>query len=535
MLFNSYSFVFVFLPLSLAGFYGFSRFGRSIGAAWLILTSFTFFGIWNPRYIPLLLASIIFNFGIGMRLHANSKRPARQKAWLIFGIITDIAVLIYYKYLASVIGFAVGLGLTSMAVPSIILPLGISFFTFTQIGYLIDVQQGVVQDRSALNYALFVTFFPHLIAGPILHNREIMPQFGEKHTYRFSTENFVVGSVMFTIGLAKKCLFADPIASRVSDGFAASGHLSLPGAWLLMLTYAVQLYFDFSGYTDMAIGIARMFNVKFPVNFNSPYKASSIIDFWQRWHMTLTRFLTLYLFNPLALAAARRRTTRGLGVSRTAQKQPLVFLNMVAIPLLITMGLAGIWHGAGLKFFIFGLLHGVYLTINHIWRNMRPRFNAKPGRLEELGSWLLTMIAVLVALVFFRAPTMAVAWQTFSVMVGAHGWGGHFLAKPSFNLFASLGMIFATHGAAAATAGLKVIEAAMHDVEIVLLWLIVLAMPNTQQIMLRYEPVLGIVKPGRLKSMIWGPSPGWALTVGAVGALAAMAISGTTDFVYFQF
>ena len=535
MLFNSYGFVFAFLPLSLAGFYGLSRFGRGMGAAWLILTSFAFFGAWNPRYIPLLLASIIFNFGVGMCLHANSEHHARQKAWLIFGITIDLAVLIYYKYLASMIGFAVGFGLTGMAVPSIVLPLGISFFTFTQIGYLIDVQQGVVQDRSALNYILFVTFFPHLIAGPILHNREIMPQFQEKRIYRFSAENLTIGSVMFTMGLAKKCLFADPIASRVADGFASPGNLTFSGAWLLMLTYAVQLYFDFSGYTDMAIGIARMFNVRFPVNFNSPYKASSIIEFWQRWHMTLTRFLTLYLFNPMALAAARRRTARGLDISRKAQAQPMVFLNMVVIPLLITMGLAGIWHGAGLQFLIFGLLHGVYLTINHIWRNIRPSLKTKPGRLEHLGSWLLTTVAVLVALVFFRAPTMAAAWQTFSIMAGVHGWNGHLMAKPSFNLLASLSMIFAAHGAAAATSGLKTIEMAMHNAEILLLWFIVLAMPNTQQIMRRYEPVLGVVKPSSLKNLVWRPTAGWAVAVGAVGALAVIAISGTTDFVYFQF
>ncbi len=535
MLFNSYSFVFVFLPLSLAGFYSVGRFGRGYGATWLALTSLAFYGIWNPRFVLLLLASVAFNFGVGVLLHASRERPLRQRAWLVFGIAVDLGVLIYYKYLVALIGFAAGLGLTGLHAPSILLPLGISFFTFTQIGYLIDVQQGVVQDRSLLNYILFVTFFPHLIAGPILHNREVMPQFAQARTYHFSIENLTVGSVIFTIGLAKKCLLADPIAGQVAAGFAAPGHLTLPGAWLLMLTYAVQLYFDFSGYTDMAIGIARMFNVRFPVNFNSPYKASCIIDFWQRWHMTLTRLLTLYLFNPMALAIARRRAARGLPIDRKAQARPAAFLTMIAFPLLITMGLAGIWHGAGLKFLIFGLLHGVYLMVNHAWRIVRPALKAKPGKLERLGNWCLTLAAILVALVFFRAPTMAVALTTIGAMAGAHGMGNITLPTGLLGGAGSLSMIFAQHGAAAATAGLKSIEAAVHTGQVAILWLIVLVMPNSQQILYRYEPVLGRVTPSRLKSLTWRPTAAWAAAIGVAGAFAVMAIAGTTDFVYFEF
>jgi alginate O-acetyltransferase complex protein AlgI len=534
MLFNSYSFVFTFLPLALIGFYALGHFGRASGAVWLVLTSLVFYSFWNPTYVLLLLGSIAFNFAISLRLEAAKDRPARQRAWLAFGIAVDIGILVYYKYLSALIGFATGLGLTSLHAPSILLPLGISFFTFTQIGYLVDVQQGVVQDRSPLNYMLFVSFFPHLIAGPILHNREIMPQFAQERTYRFSGENLAVGSVIFIIGLAKKCLFADPIAGLVTTGFADPAHLTMASAWMLMLTYAAQLYFDFSGYTDMAIGIARMFNVRFPANFNSPHKAGCIIEFWQRWHMTLTRLLTLYLFNPLVLAAVRRRTARGLPVDRKAQARPLAFLRMTAMPLFITMALAGIWHGAGLQFLVFGLLHGVSLTVNHAWRIIRPAlWAAKPGRLERFGNWGLTLAAILMALVFFRAPGMAAALQTVSAMMGAHGSG--IATQGLSSLAGPFGMIFAQHGAAAATTGLKSIEAAVQNGEVALLWFIILAMPNSQQIMNRYEPVLGRVTASRWPRLAWRPTPGWAMATGAIGAFAVMAIAGTTEFVYFQF
>jgi len=535
MLFNSYSFVFAFLPLSLAGFYSLGRLGRRFGASWLVLTSLTFYGIWNANYVLILLGSIAFNFGISVLLHANRERPGRQRAWLAFGIAADLTVLIYYKYLAALIGLAAGFGLTGLQVPTILLPLGISFFTFTQISYLIDVQQGVVQNRSPLDYILFVTFFPHLIAGPILHNREVMPQFAQERTYRFSLENLTIGSVMFIMGLAKKCLLADPLASQVAAGFSAPDHLLLPGTWLVMLTYALQLYFDFSGYTDMAIGIARMFNVRFPVNFNSPYKATSIIDFWQRWHMTLTRLLTLYLFNPIALAVARHRAARGLPIDRKAQSQPKAFLTMIAIPLLITMGLAGIWHGAGTKYFVFGLLNGAFLIVNHAWRIFRPAFKTGPGKLERLGNRVLTIAAILVALVFFRAPTMAEALATLGAMAGTHGLGNIGVPMGLFDASGPFGMIFAQHGPAAATAGLKVIESVMKNGQVAILWLIVLVMPNTQQILCRYEPVLGRVTPGGLMNLIWRPTAGWAAATGIVGAFAVMAIAGTTDFVYFQF
>lgn len=535
MLFNSYYFIIAFLPIALVGFYGLGQIGRGPGALWLVLTSFSFYAFWNPPYVMLLLVSVLFNYGISILLQRYKHQLVRQRLWLGVGIVTDLAVLIYYKYLVALIGVLVDLGFTHLQAPSILLPLGISFFTFTQIAYLIDVQQDVVEDRTLLNYMLFVTFFPHLIAGPILHNREIMPQFAQRSAYRFSLENLTIGSVLFTAGLAKKCLLADPISTQVDAGFSRVGHLAAPGAWFLMLTYAVQLYFDFSGYTDMAIGIARMFNIRFPANFNSPYKASSIIDFWQRWHMTLTRLLTLYLFNPMVLTVARRRVARGLPIDRKAQTRPGAFLTMVAFPLFITMGIAGIWHGAGLKFAIFGLLHATYLTVNHAWRAVRPAIKVVPGALERFAYWLLTISAVLVALVFFRAPTMTEALKLIRDMAGAHGMGQALTLAGVFGQSGPFAMIFAGHGPAASTTSLKAVEAVVQNGQVIILWLIVLLMPNSQQIMCRYEPVLGRIKSSSWTKLVWRPNAAWAAATGVVGAFAVMAIAGTTDFVYFQF
>lgn len=532
MLFNSYEFICVFLPISLVGYYGIGKIGRKAGAFWLGFSSLVFYCAWNPGNVLILVASIIFNYNISKRIEINKFCNGRQRAWLICGIVINLCALFYYKYFGVLISSVTGSGFSPVPMNDIILPLGISFFTFTQIGYLIDVQQDTVKDRDPLNYFLFVTFFPHLIAGPILHNHEIMPQFGKEETYRFSPHNLTVGSMMFIIGLSKKCLIADPISGRTSEAFLSPVHLTVTGAWLLMLTYAIQIYFDFSGYTDMAIGIARMFNVRFPTNFNSPYKATSIIDFWQRWHMTLTRLLTLYLFNPMALAIARMRVVRGLPVDRKAKARPVGFLTMVVLPLMITMGLAGIWHGAGIKFLIFGILHGVYLTINHAWRIIRPGLKAGVGKLEEIVGWGLTIIAILVALVFFRAPSLHVALTILGAMAGAHSLG--VIAFPP-GFMDALSMMFARNGAAASTAGVKTIEMVIQTSEVAALWFVVLVMPNSQQIMSCYEPVLGRVTASGLFKLSWRPTAAWALASGVAGAIAMIAVAGTTDFVYFEF
>jgi D-alanyl-lipoteichoic acid acyltransferase DltB (MBOAT superfamily) len=305
----------------------------------------------------------------------------------------------------------------------LILPLGISFFTFTQIGFLIDTRGGNAHERGFLEYVLFVTFFPHLIAGPIVHHREIMPQFAKKETYFLHWDNLAVGVSLFIIGLAKKVLIADQLAPLAIDVFKHTADKHVLEAWCGVIAYSLQLYFDFAGYSEMALGLARMFNVKFPANFNSPYKSKSIIDFWQRWHMSLTRYFTLYLYNPVSLWIMRRRAAKGLPLLKAGETTWGGYLTMLAGPTLFTMILVGIWHGAGFQFFIFGSLHGFYLCVNHAWRFFGPKSSKAAvtplvSRLDGAWKWGLTYLSVLTALVFFRAKTATDAWLLIQSMLG---------------------------------------------------------------------------------------------------------------------
>jgi alginate O-acetyltransferase complex protein AlgI len=536
MLFNSYLFLFAFLPMAVLGFYAASSLHRRAGTFWLIIISFVFYGWWNPAFVLLLMASILFNYTVSEIIGRLENRPSLQRAALAFGIAANLLVLVYYKYFVSLMHFASTLGLTTTHLPAIVLPLGISFFTFTQIGYIVDVQQGAAKDRGFLSYVLFVTFFPHLIAGPILHNREIMPQFSKESTYRFSMETFVFGLCIFVIGLGKKCVFADSLSDIVAPGFQATDHLGLWSAWNVLLSYSLQLYFDFSGYTDMAIGIAWMFNIRFPLNFNSPHKATNIIDYWQRWHMTLTRYLTLYLYNPIALIITRWRVARGLGITRTTQRTPGGFAAMVALPTLVTMGLAGIWHGAGLQYLIFGLLHGCYLTINHAWRLFRRGHTAQPdSRPVRIGKRLLTFLAVLVALDFFRAPSVGAAVTLLGGLVGLQGLGA--IPMPPFLIahLGGLGQMLAARGLAVNVGGAGFVSAMAQLSWLVILYCIVWLLPNTQQIMQSASPVINETRSGLAGWLTWRPSRSWALVLGLAATTGVMAIGGTSEFLYFKF
>jgi D-alanyl-lipoteichoic acid acyltransferase DltB (MBOAT superfamily) len=315
-----------------------------------------------------------------------------------------------------------------------------------------------------------------------------------------------VGSTMFIMGLLKKTLLADPTALIAAPGFAHPASLGFFAAWHTALAYSLQLYFDFSGYSDMAIGLARMFNIRFPLNFNSPYKAASIIDYWQRWHMTLSRYLNLYLYNPVALAVARRRVARGLGAGRRAHATAGGFASLVALPTIFTMFLAGIWHGAGLQFIVFGLLHATYLTINHAWRIFGPARKAD-GLPARIGSIALTYLCVLAASIFFRAASCTDAVTLLGGMAGLHGTG------PSMPLP----------------------EKAKSLIWLVLLYTIVWFMPNTQQIMRAHEPALGRIQPGPFSELAWRPSLTWAVAAGLGASLGVLALGGTTEFLYFQF
>lgn len=509
MLFNSYIFVMVFLPLALAGFFAAARLGRRVAGCWLIAASLAFYGWWNVSFVPLLVGSMVGNYAAALLLGKLTHRPRRQTWVLAFAVAANLAALVHYKYLAAMFGFLHAHDIIDVAYASPVLPLGISFFTFTQIGYLLDCRNGLARDRSPLNYALFVTFFPHLIAGPIVHNREIMPQFGDAATYRWSAQNVSVGLTIFLMGLLKKCLLADPTSVVVAPGFAHPETLALFPAWHVALSYSLQLYFDFSGYSDMAIGLARMFNVRFPLNFNSPYKAQSVIEYWQRWHMTLTRYLSLYLYDPIALSVTRRRHARGLPTHRAAQATLGGYSAMVLLPTVVTMTLAGVWHGSGLTFLVFGLLHAVYISVNHAWRILRP--HAPDGRLHVVARVALTYLSVLVGAIMFRAPTVGAAVDLLAGMLGVHGVA---VALPDAR--------------AVAHAGLDVAW-------LVLLYAIVWGAPNTQQIMRDYAPALGRIMPGPWPALRWRPEPRWAVAFGCAATLGLLSIGGTGEFLYFQF
>jgi len=313
MVFASYSFLFIFLPIALVGYYLAARLGANYAVGWLVLASLAFYAVWNPAFVILLVCSITFNFAIGRALLAPEREEdTKSRHRLLFiGVAGNLLPLIFFKYLGPALAYARSISLVSPEFDfKVILPLGISFFTFTQIGYLVECNHGGGRDLDIIRYAAFVTFFPHLIAGPIYHIREIGPQLLNPVSCRLRFSNLSVGTSFFIIGLAKKILLADPLAEVVKVGFAHPGDFQMFASWLYALAYSLQLYFDFSGYSDMAIGLGYMFGIRLPINFNSPYKSRNIIDFWQRWHITLTRYLTLLLYNPLGMYIRRRRLAR---------------------------------------------------------------------------------------------------------------------------------------------------------------------------------------------------------------------------------
>src|SRR5580658_10969869 len=293
MLFNSPIFLFAFLPIALVGFAVLGRFGRSSAIGWLALVSIVFYAKWKPAFVAVLLGSMLANFAISRLIARNNRNPRAQNFWLITGIVLNLAALGFFKYLFPLLNFFTHIGVSHRDWGSVVLPLGISFFTFTQLGYLVDLKQGEAEPQGLVSYALFVTFFPHLIAGPILHHKEMMPQFAEERRYGLNRDDLALGLTWFIMGLFKKVMIADMLAPYSDAVFADPVHQSMATAWAGAVRYLLQLYFDFSGYSDMAIGLARMFSIRFPFNFNSPLKSTTVIEYWARWHMTLTRYITL--------------------------------------------------------------------------------------------------------------------------------------------------------------------------------------------------------------------------------------------------
>jgi len=388
MLFNSFAFIFAFLPTSF--FIYFYLNGKKLiklSRWFLLFSSLFFYSWWNYMYLPLILVSILVNYFVSNLLidYQTSRNILPSKrAILYIGLAFNIGILAYFKYADFFINNANYLFTNSYELLNLALPLAISFFTLQQIAYLIDTYEGLVRERNLLDYSLFVTFFPQLIAGPIVHHREMMPQFYDLKNKVFSRNNVRKGLFIFNIGLFKKVVIADTLSIWAINGFDTSTTLSFFEAWGSSLAYTFQLYFDFSGYTDMAIGAALLFNIKLPANFNSPYKATGIIDFWQRWHITLTSFITIYIYTPIIRSFSKAN------------------FNKAMLATVITFLIAGLWHGASWMVVIFGGLHGLGLVMNHYWRK-------KKIKLNSVFSWFITFNFINIAFIFFRSKDLDTA------------------------------------------------------------------------------------------------------------------------------
>ncbi|MGU9850782.1 MBOAT family O-acyltransferase [Pseudomonas koreensis] len=414
MIFSSWQFILLFLPISFFVYFWLNHRRLIIaGKVWLVAASLFFYAYWDIQYLPLILGSIFMNFAIGTGL-AQAYLPAQEnrkphhainrKVVLTTGIAANLLLLGYFKYtdfLLSNINTVLG---TDYPLPHILLPLAISFFTFTQIVYLVDSYRGETAEYDLLNYSLFVTFFPHLIAGPIVHHRQIMPQFASRWTLSIRYSNIIKGLFIFSIGLFKKVVIADSFAVWATAGFDGNHALDFYSAWAASLSYTFQLYFDFSGYCDMAIGASLLFNIWLPINFNSPYKALDIQDFWRRWHITLSSFLRDYLYIPL-------------GGNRSGEFR--TYINLFA-----TFLLGGLWHGATWMFVIWGALHGAALVIHRFWKQLR-------CPMPTALAWIVTFMFVNITWVFFRAKTLDDAMRVLSGMVDFKSAAGQQIAALS--------------------------------------------------------------------------------------------------------
>lgn len=516
MLFNSYGFIFLYLPVVLLGFYRLARINHSYASAWLALASLFFYGYWNPVYVGLLLGSIICNYTLGLWIAKSGVQhdTGRKKQLLTLAVTANLLLLAYFKYANFFIGSINSLAGTQLGLGEILLPLGISFFTFTQIAYLVDTYQGKVKEYNFIHYTLFVTYFPHLIAGPVLHHKEMMPQFGHASTYRFNYENMSVGMTIFFIGLFKKVIIADGIAAYVGPIFTTPETLIFIEAWGGALCYTLQLYFDFSGYSDMAIGLSRMFGVVLPLNFHSPYKSVNIIEFWRRWHMTLSRFLRDYLYYPL-------------GGNRKGKMRR--YLNLMA-----TMLLGGLWHGAGWTFIVWGGLHGLYLVINHGWQALRIKLGQHPERPLSLPmrviSVMLTFLAVVAAWVVFRADNIGAAITMLTTMAG---FNGIVLPDTWLPKLGTPGHWLATAGVTFGPGNRLIGIDAFGWISV--LMLIIWFAPNTQQIMAAYKPALDMPEHDSAKRFLWRPTAMFAALVWLLAFVAISNVSKPSAFLYFQF
>ncbi len=480
MTFNSHAFVLLFLPTTVLGFWLLRRrFGEDSAHTWLIGTSILFYALEGLQGMLAIIPMMASTYGLALLMLSDAPGVRRFNGYLLsVGVVVNSCFLCYFKYQ----GFFV----PEMAdvYMQLLWPLGLSFLVFQNIAFLADVKAGNIRSIAVRDYALFLLFFPKIIAGPIVHYNDVIPQL--KSGRQFRMEHLAVGLFLFSVGLFKKTVIADPLVPYVDEVFQPKPwDVGVPQtvitAWVGVLAYTLQLYFDFSGYSDMALGVSRMFGVKLPVNFDSPLKASSIIDFWARWHMTLTRFLTDYIYTPLMLWVARFRVSRGLAVLRARQATLGAIAQQVAVPSMVTMLVSGIWHGVGWQFVVWGALHGLYLTVNQTWRLFRPRFWRDTLSYERfmrpLGMFL-TISALIIAFVFFRAPTVGSAIDILGGLVGQNG-----LLPYDLQLIQQLDIavpwsVFAVYVHVGPLLWIAALSAA------------VLTLPNSLELLRRYEPAL---------------------------------------------
>ncbi len=531
MLFNSYIFIFAFLPVVVAVYCWVRRYPERMWTiGWLALASLFYYAWWKPEFLLLLLGSIAVNAWFGNLLCGRRLSARAAKTALILGVLFNLGLLGYFKYagfFVTNLNTAFGAG---FSVPQIILPIGISFYTFQQIAFLVDAHRGVVRHFSLLNYVLFVTFFPQLIAGPIVHHGEMMPQFAQRTLPGDRSTDFAVGLSIFCVGLFKKVVIADACAVYADAGYGmlkAGQPLDFASAWITVLAFSFQLYYDFSGYSDMAVGLARLFGIHLPVNFHSPYRATGTIDFWRRWHITLSRFLRDYLYIPLG------------GNQRGAIRH---YVNLAAVMLL-----GGLWHGANWTFVVWGAAHGVLLGINHAWNQLqisrRAIFSSAPARALFIG---LTFLVVTLAWVPFRADTLAGAVKLMATLfpVGADtatAWKSieqFWLAqfgdpKQAFNLMAWFkprelwpAVLPPAYLATVRPAGFV----------LMLIAIATFVLPNTQQIFARFNPVMGLPDEQlhhrwSLRCLDWKI----AVVISGMFVFSVLQLSRVSPFLYYQF
>ncbi len=528
MLFNSYVFLFGFLPVVISVFFILQKlnFNKRYAIAWLILSSLFFYGWWNPPYVILLVSSVVINYFFGQLLNRH-----KSSSILILSISFNLLLLGYFKYFNFFLENAAYFFDTSFNFTNIILPLAISFFTFQQIIYLLDSAKGLTEKYTFHEYALFVTFFPQLIAGPIVNHKNIMPQINDSSFGSFKVENLAVGISIFFIGLFKKVVIADTLSGYVGpvlDANEVGIQLTYIESWLGMIAYSFQLYFDFSGYSDMAVGLARIFGITLPVNFWSPFRSRNIAEFWRKWHITLSDFIKNYLYFPVSMKFTRIAMYKRLNSGAT-------FGLTVFIPMLYAWGLAGLWHGAAWNFIIFGLMHGFYLITYQLWsQTSKPKIQNKIFRFVGNGlSIALTYLCVVFSWVFFRTNSVESALSLTKTMIGFYG----ITLPESFRAFIPSFLSennFIQYGSALQN-GLLTSNPENLIYILFACSFIIFYMPNIFEYFRFHHSTKEKMHHESFIKIYWGHNIYSALVISFLAAVAIMYLQGESEFLYYQF